>query len=585
LSEKLFNIKENVSQNCSPMMAFLPSDDIWEKFDLAGTCAVGNDDDLDLESIMMDAELEDFAKDFGIVGDAHVLDDHLAIKEEPADFLAKEMDDSIFIKEEVFQMNDEASTCDFLNDFNLPSMDLSFLEPDTLKSDCMWSSTLTHMDISQQQQNKGRKRDFSITLSECNEGIMTIKDIDLLGTTPPTFMGGNLLAGSSLNAYIETPLTSSASESDTESTSTDEEIDVVSSDDNDIYRRYLVQQQQPHHHHHHHRSQTGNNRKVPHIEAGRSLLLSRNRSPKPVQQHNNVPAPNANYCQQTFIDHSYFLVRPPTPQQSPDMIQGMLTPTESSDDDESINTQFISSTGNIDKRKIVQAVQSLIKNNKQSLLNCAEKRTSTPENIKFKFRMKFKSSGGQQHSLLAVNNRRHVRRKSASNNSHCPPPPASASKLAQPVSVLNSSHRVAASTPASPSKSSLRNSAKMSRSSGSSSSRSSPSNQEQKCREIRDLHNSMERQRRVDLRKNFDQLKSVVPELADTEKASKLNILNKASDYCKLLSGLDGKLRKDVDKETARNALLRKKLSALQAQFNSGVRVNSSRVSLVHSRR
>ena len=28
--------------------------------------------------------------------------------------------------------------------------------------------------------------------------------------------------------------------------------------------------------------------------------------------------------------------------------------------------------------------------------------------------------------------------------------------------------------------------------------------QEDKCREIRDLHNSMERQRRVDLRKNFD---------------------------------------------------------------------------------
>jgi hypothetical protein len=95
----------------------------------------------------------------------------------------------------------------------------------------------------------------------------------------------------------------------------------------------------------------------------------------------------------------------------------------------------------------------------------------------------------------------------------------------------------------------------------------------------------MERQRRVDLRKNFDQLKAVVPELADTEKASKLNILNKASDYCRLLGTLESKLRKDVDKEASRNALLRKKLAALQNQFGGGVRLSSGRISLVHSRR
>lgn len=575
-------------------MAYLPSDDIWEKFDLAGNCAA-NDDDFDIEGIMDDndtfPDLENFAQDFDIT-DVKSLEEPFSVKDEPGDFFIKEVESDFFVKEEVFQMNDDDSSCDFLNDFNLPSLDLSALEPETLKSDCMWSSTLNHMVEAQMNQTKGRKRDFSLTLSECNEGLMAIKDIEMLGTTPPTFMGGNLLAGSSLNAYIETPLTTSASESDTESTSTDEEIDVVSSDDNDGYRRHLVQQQQQHHYH---RSQaSSSSKKIAHIEPGRSLLLSRNRSPKPVQQQQEA-ASNASHCQQTFIDHSYFLVRPPSPQQSPAMIQGMLTPTESSDDDESINTQFISSTGNIDKRKIAQAVQSLIKNNKQSLLNCANKRTATPENIKFKFRMKFKSSGQQQHSLLTVNNRHHVRRKSASNNTHCPLP-QSAAKSPEPVSILNNSHKMSSvSTPASPSKSShLRNSSshhniKSSRSSHNSSSsgsaRSSPNNQEQKCREIRDLHNSMERQRRVDLRKNFDQLKAVVPELADSEKASKLNILNKASDYCKLLSTLDTKLRKDVDKEAARNALLRKKLSALQSQFSSGVRLSSGRVSLVHARR
>jgi hypothetical protein len=34
-----------------------------------------------------------------------------------------------------------------------------------------------------------------------------------------------------------------------------------------------------------------------------------------------------------------------------------------------------------------------------------------------------------------------------------------------------------------------------------------------KCRETRDLHNSMERKRRIDLRLNFEKLKSAVPEL------------------------------------------------------------------------
>ena len=40
--------------------------------------------------------------------------------------------------------------------------------------------------------------------------------------------------------------------------------------------------------------------------------------------------------------------------------------------------------------------------------------------------------------------------------------------------------------------------------------RSTEGGTEQKCRELRDLHNSMERQRRVDLKINFDQLKDKV---------------------------------------------------------------------------
>merc|ERR1712165_13180 len=104
--------------------------------------------------------------------------------------------------------------------------------------------------------------------------------------------------------------------------------------------------------------------------------------------------------------------------------------------------------------------------------------------------------------------------------------------------------------------------------------------QEEKCREIRDLHNSMERQRRVDLRKNFDMLKVCVPELADVEKASKLNILNKAADYCRMLVSMDAKVKKELEKEQQKNELMRKKLEALTSIFDNGTRLSSGRLSM-----
>jgi len=108
--------------------------------------------------------------------------------------------------------------------------------------------------------------------------------------------------------------------------------------------------------------------------------------------------------------------------------------------------------------------------------------------------------------------------------------------------------------------------------------------QEDKCREIRDLHNSMERQRRVDLRKNFDMLKECVPELADNEKASKLNILNKAADYCRMLVSMDAKVKKELEKEQQKNELMRKKLEALTSIFDNGTRLSSGRLSMYHNR-
>ena len=88
----------------------------------------------------------------------------------------------------------------------------------------------------------------------------------------------------------------------------------------------------------------------------------------------------------------------------------------------------------------------------------------------------------------------------------------------------------------------------------------------EKCREIRDLHNSMERQRRVEQRNHLAYLKKQVPEVADLDKASKLTILRKAMDYCHLLSNMDNRIRKEKDKENGKHQMLKKKLADLKAK-------------------
>merc|ERR1719474_2585579 len=92
-----------------------------------------------------------------------------------------------------------------------------------------------------------------------------------------------------------------------------------------------------------------------------------------------------------------------------------------------------------------------------------------------------------------------------------------------------------------------------------------------KCRDVRDLHNSMERQRRVDLKNAFDGLKICVPEIADSDRASKLMILDKAADFCQSLKKKESSLSGEKDKEKRKNTLLRKKLSMLQTHPNSSL--------------
>jgi len=164
----------------------------------------------------------------------------------------------------------------------------------------------------------------------------------------------------------------------------------------------------------------------------------------------------------------------------------------------------------------------------------------------------------------AASQQRHgPKRRSAMKNTHCPSP-------------AKEQHQPAAHPPSSPPKLQV---AKPTASSSSSlkalkalrrpEKRLERPTGEQKCRELRDLHNSMERQRRVDLKINFDQLKDKVPELRDTDKASKMVILNKAAEYSRLLCKTDLVLDKERDRVARRNAELRQRLELAKRAFYS----------------
>lgn len=58
--------------------------------------------------------------------------------------------------------------------------------------------------------------------------------------------------------------------------------------------------------------------------------------------------------------------------------------------------------------------------------------------------------------------------------------------------------------------------------------------------EKRNLHNNMERQRRIGLKNLFEELKYQIPSLKDKERAPKVNILREAAAYCT-------KLRREED--------------------------------------
>lgn len=85
-----------------------------------------------------------------------------------------------------------------------------------------------------------------------------------------------------------------------------------------------------------------------------------------------------------------------------------------------------------------------------------------------------------------------------------------------------------------------------------------------KFEEERELHNSMERQRRVELKDNYDGLKAVIPNISSVDKVSKLTILNTASDYCKSLETRLGKLELMKQQQEENKRRLQERLTLLR---------------------
>lgn len=89
---------------------------------------------------------------------------------------------------------------------------------------------------------------------------------------------------------------------------------------------------------------------------------------------------------------------------------------------------------------------------------------------------------------------------------------------------------------------------------------SSPRNSDSEDSERRRNHNILERQRRNDLRSSFLTLRDHVPELVKNDKAAKVVILKKATEYVHSLQAEEQKLLLEKEKLQARQQQLLKKI-------------------------
>lgn len=83
----------------------------------------------------------------------------------------------------------------------------------------------------------------------------------------------------------------------------------------------------------------------------------------------------------------------------------------------------------------------------------------------------------------------------------------------------------------------------------------------------RATHNVLERQRREDLKCRFQLLRDSIPELEDNERAPKVLILKKASDYVHQLTLEEQRLMADKELEKQRRIILLERLQMLRQGY------------------
>jgi hypothetical protein len=79
----------------------------------------------------------------------------------------------------------------------------------------------------------------------------------------------------------------------------------------------------------------------------------------------------------------------------------------------------------------------------------------------------------------------------------------------------------------------------------------------------RTTHNVLERKRRNDLKSSFQQLRQSVPDIRENEKAPKVTILKKASDYIREVQKNQERLVAEVRRQRQRKETLLKQYNAL----------------------
>lgn len=85
--------------------------------------------------------------------------------------------------------------------------------------------------------------------------------------------------------------------------------------------------------------------------------------------------------------------------------------------------------------------------------------------------------------------------------------------------------------------------------------------------EKRSLHNNMERQRRIDLRNAFEDLRLLVPEVSKKERAAKVVILREASQYCRFLTGSHQNYLTHIEELKKKQEWLRSRVSSLRRKL------------------